>query len=120
MSEPTETKPTATDVAVEIATLVHNSGQAVSLTNADLKEISGREKLREGFKKPIIDMLLESGHPVTVGQTAIIVAPRPENERPLTLEEARAENAEAQQTGVRNNPNGGQSWDVIPPKDPAK
>ncbi len=108
-------KPSAGDVAGIIGATVYNAGKTTTITNAEIKVVANRDKLREGLRKPIIDALQRSGYAVVAATDAITVSPPPETERPLSFSEARADSEEAVKNGMRQHPSGGVSSDVMKP-----
>lgn len=108
--EPAKPLPTAPEVAQMIGAAVHNSSSNVIMTDAQLKEISGRDKLREGFVQPVLDALNAAGFTSTRsnGITTVLV---PKHDA-ISLSEALEISREAQNEGWRQTP-GGESNDVM-------
>jgi hypothetical protein len=104
-----KTLPTPAEIAEKIAVAAHNAGQPIRLDDAGWREVSEREKLREGLKQSVRDKLSTRGCPVTKQGAADIV--RPPAEETLTFAQAQAVSVEAQEDGTRPIP-GGVSSDV--------
>lgn len=108
--EPTKPLPTAPEVAQIIGAAVHNSSSNVIITDAQLKEISGRNKLREGFVQPVLDALNSAGFTSSRsnGITTVLV---PKHDA-ISFSEAIRISREAQNDGWRQTP-GGEKNDVM-------
>jgi hypothetical protein len=106
----TKTLPTPAEIAGKIAIAAHNAGQPILLDDAGWREVSERDKLREGLKQSVRDELTALGCPITKQGAADIV--RPPAEETLTFAQAQALSAEAQEDGARSIP-GGVSSDVL-------
>lgn len=113
LAKSTKPLPTAPEVAQVIGAAVHNSSSNVIITDAELKEISGRDKLREGFVQPVLDALNATGFTSSRsnGITTVLV---PKHDA-IPFRRALGISREAQIDGWRQTPEGASS-DVMPDK----
>ena len=102
-----KTLPTPAKIAEKIAVAAHNAGQPIRLDDAGWREVSKREKLREGLKQNVRDELSAIGCAHTKRGVADVVYPAAEET--LTIKEALVISAEAQEDGARPVP-GGYVW----------
>ena len=98
-------------LAQHIASVVFNQSEPVLLTRSNLKEAAGKTKFREGYIKPVLDMLSSAGYGVTRLDGGSIKVSPPE-ERAVPYEIALERSKEAQEAGCRPIP-GGHSSDVM-------
>ncbi|WP_452660880.1 hypothetical protein [Sphingomonas hankookensis] len=92
---------TAEETARGIAAAVHNSMQAVTIANAELKEFAERKRLKEGFVAPVVQMLEGAGFTCNRTKFGMIVSKPPEDTIPFhaALEISREAQAEGWRSG---------------------
>jgi len=110
---PPKVLPTASEVAQIIGAAVHNSSSNVILTDADLKALSERDKLREGFIQPVLDALNSAGF-ASSRSNGITTVLLPKHDA-IPFSEALEISREAQEDGMRLVP-GGAASDVMQEK----
>lgn len=98
---------TAEETARGIAAAVHNSMQAVTIANSELKKFADRKRLKEGFVAPVLQMLEGAGFTCNRTKFGVTVSKPPEDTIPFT--EALEISREAQREGWRSGPSAGSS-----------
>lgn len=94
--------PTANDVALKLMAPVFNAARPVRVTDAEMRDLAGREKLREGFRRPVIEHLRGNGYEVQELAGAVVITP-PKDDAPsaISLSHAMAESEDAIEQGRR-------------------
>ena len=98
---------TAEETARGIAAAVHNSMQAVTIANNELKEFAERKRLKEGFIAPVVQMLEGAGFTCNRTKFGMTVSKPPEDTIPFS--EALEISREAQRENWRSSPSVGSS-----------
>lgn len=102
MSVENQRLPDAFDVAKKLMVPVFNAARPVRVSHEEMRDLSGREKLREGFKRPVIEHLRGNGYEVQeLPGAVVIIPPRDEVPQAISLSEAIAESEDAIEQGQR-------------------
>lgn len=102
MAEDDKRLPDPFEVARKIMVPVFNAARPVRVSHEEIRDLSEREKLREGFKRPVIEQLRGNGYEVQELPGAIVITPpKDEVPRAISFAEAMAESDDAIEQGRR-------------------
>jgi hypothetical protein len=102
MSDENQALPTASDVAMKLMVPVFNAARPVRVSDEEMRSLGKREKLREGFKRPVIGHLRGNGYEVQELPGSVVITP-PKDQTPpaISLADAMAESNDAIEQGQR-------------------